>query len=118
MTTTERQCLERMLLQRRQVRADFGEWLRSRREAAGLSYRAMAARVGLSPPFLHDVEMGRCRLSERHFPKVAKALGIGVSDLEAHRCDLADDLEGWIASHPDLVQWLREMKARTWSTYR
>lgn len=118
MTKIEMQILEQMLLARRHVRADFGEWLRSKREAQKLSYRALAARVGLSAPFLHDVEMGRRRLSDTYFEKFAKALDVSVADLEANRCEMATDLMDWISSHPDLVQWLRAMKARTYETYR
>lgn len=39
--------------------------LRSRRQAAGVSLRAMAARIGVSPAYLSDVERGQRRVTER-----------------------------------------------------
>lgn len=36
-----------------------GEWLRARRVAAGLSLRAMAARVGFTAAYLCDIEKNR-----------------------------------------------------------
>ena len=44
----------------------IGRELRTIREASGLSLRALAARIGLSAPFLCDVEHGRRRLSAAH----------------------------------------------------
>lgn len=36
-----------------------GEWLRERRKAAGLSLREFAARVGVSAPYICDIEKNR-----------------------------------------------------------
>ena len=37
----------------------FGAQLRAARKAAGFGLRELARRVGISPPFLSDIELGR-----------------------------------------------------------
>ncbi len=37
----------------------FGEVLRARRESAGVSLRAAAAHLGITPSYLHDIEYDR-----------------------------------------------------------
>ena len=44
-----------------------GAALREERLAAGLSMRALAAGIGLSPTMLCDIENGRRRISQRHW---------------------------------------------------
>lgn len=51
-----------------------GDEVRRLREAKGITLRALADKVGLSAPFLSDVEHGRRRLS--HVDDVAKTLGV------------------------------------------
>lgn len=53
-----------------------GDEVRRLRERKGMTLRQLAAMVGLSAPFLSDVEHGRRRLS--HLDAMAKALGVKV----------------------------------------
>ena len=52
-----------------------GAWLRARREAAGLSLRALARQAGCSAASLSLIELGRQRVSARVLA-VYTALGI------------------------------------------
>jgi transcriptional regulator with XRE-family HTH domain len=53
-----------------------GDEVRRLREKKGLTLRGLADKVGLSAPFLSDVEHGRRRLSR--LDAMAKALGVKV----------------------------------------
>lgn len=55
---------------------DMGETLRRRREEKRITLRAMAEALGVSAPFLSDVEHGRRRLSEEHARKADSLLGL------------------------------------------
>lgn len=46
-----------------------GAWLRERREAAGLSLRALGARLGFSAVYLGDIELNRRNCT----PKIREA---------------------------------------------
>jgi transcriptional regulator with XRE-family HTH domain len=62
---------------RRLVMLRVGEEIYRLRQGK-LTLRALAAKVGLSAPFLSDVEHGR-RSVRRHLGKLAKALGVKPS---------------------------------------
>ena len=53
-----------------------GHGWRDARTAKGITLRALAAMVGISPPFLSDVEHGRRRFSAATEAKVRSALGL------------------------------------------
>lgn len=59
----------------------IGEAVRSRREAAGLSMRALAVQVGVSQPFLSQLERGMTAASISTLYRLAGALGIAPGDL-------------------------------------
>ena len=69
---------------------ELGRAVRERRRASGLTLVGLAARVGLSQPFLSQVENGRARPSLMSLHRIAEALGstpqalfAGASDPEA-----------------------------------
>lgn len=85
----------------------LGQAVRFLREARGLTLRGLADKVGVSAPFLSDVEHDR-----RSTPKLAElahALEVGQDDLSKFR--LGADLKDWLGQNPGLIQLLREMKA-------
>ena len=67
---------------------DLGRAIRAAREAAGISMRALAARCGLSQPFLSAVERGLSMPSIVTLYRIAEALGVAPSTL------LPDDSHG------------------------
>jgi ribosome-binding protein aMBF1 (putative translation factor) len=55
------------------------------REHRGLSGRALAARAGISPAYLSQIETGRKPGSFAAMAKLARALGVDMEDLEPWR---------------------------------
>lgn len=60
--------------------------LRNARGAAGMTLRQLGERVGLSAPFLSDVEHGRRSLSRESEIKVRAALGMKVREPDRPAC--------------------------------
>lgn len=59
----------------------FGERVRERREALGLSQEALAAKSGVHWTFLGQVERGRRNLSLHNLLKIARGLGVDPGEL-------------------------------------
>lgn len=63
------------------LRRECGSWLKEKREAAGLSQRDIAARVGIEYyTFISQIEAGRGRVPPERYE--AYALGLGVDPRE------------------------------------
>ena len=62
----------------------FGERIRELREAADLSLRELGDKIGKTPPFLSDIELGHRYPSEDVLKPLAKALGTTVEDLKKY----------------------------------
>lgn len=58
-----------------------GERVVGLREAAGMSAQELAAAAGMDPNYLWRIERGRQNLSLRNVARLARALGLGLSDL-------------------------------------
>lgn len=87
----------------------LGQRIRQLREAQGLSLRALAEKVGVSAPFLSDLEHGR-RGTEK-IPAIAKALGIAAKDLEKLSGKLPPELKSWLTDNPSVVELLQDVRA-------
>jgi transcriptional regulator with XRE-family HTH domain len=61
--------------------ADMGDRLREARQARGLSLRALADRLGVSPSLISQVETGRARPSVSTLYAIATTLGISLDEL-------------------------------------
>ena len=59
----------------------FGQRVRTRREALGLSQEALAARSGVHWTFLGQVERGRRNLNLHNLLKLAAGLGVDPGEL-------------------------------------
>jgi transcriptional regulator with XRE-family HTH domain len=59
----------------------FGERVRARREALGLSQEALAAQSGVHWTFLGQVERGRRNLNLHNLLKLAAGLGVDPGEL-------------------------------------
>lgn len=75
--------------------------MRRLREGIGISLRELSRRVGVSPSFMSDVEIGRRHPKPVRLEAIAKELGVPVSDLAEldHRSSL-DDLKRLLAKDP------------------
>lgn len=66
---------------RHDLRLQAGQWLRERREEAGLSQRDLAERVGaLYYTFVSQVESGKGRLPSDRYESWAEALGVDARE--------------------------------------
>ena len=62
----------------------LGERIRELREQLDLSLREFAAKLGLSAPFVSDIELGRRYPSEKVLADIAKILRTTVQDLQKY----------------------------------
>ncbi len=86
----------------------LGEAVRYLREEGGLTLRALADKVGVSAPFLSDLEHGR-RQTER-YDELAKALEVSVVELRELDSRVTPELKEWLADNPKLVVLLKDMQ--------
>ncbi len=76
------------------LRREAGQWLKERREAAGLSQRDLSAKVGIEYyTFISQIEAGRGRVPAERYEAYANALGINPREftknhaaLQRHGC--------------------------------
>ena len=85
------------------IEISLGQRLRELRDKADLSMRELAKRIGVTPPFLSDIELGRRFPSEEILAKLAGALGVSLEDLKQYdnRGPIAD-LKRLMDSDPKL----------------
>jgi transcriptional regulator with XRE-family HTH domain len=83
--------------------ANFGQRIRELRDKADLSLRGLAMRIGISAPFLSDIELGRRFPSEEILAKLADALDVSPDELKQYdtRGPVAD-LKRLVDSDPKL----------------
>lgn len=63
------------------VRTTLGAVLRRRREATGQSLAEFAARAGISPAYLSEVERGRKEISVERLLAAGRALGVTIGEV-------------------------------------
>jgi transcriptional regulator with XRE-family HTH domain len=85
------------------IELTLGQRLRELRDKADLSVRELAKRIGVSSPFLSDIELGRRFPSEEILAKLAGALNVSLEDLKQYgnRGPIAD-LKRLMDSDPKL----------------
>lgn len=83
----------------------FGQYIRSLREKAGLTQRALSQMVGFrSLAHLSDIESGKRHPSRETLPKFATALGVDVKELEARdERGPVEALKTLLAARPEMV---------------
>ena len=85
------------------IETSLGQQLHQLRDKADLSLRELANKVGISSPFLSDIELGRRFPSEEILAKLASALNVSLEDLKQYdnRGPIAD-LKRLMDSDPKL----------------
>lgn len=68
---------------RKRAPTPVGERVRALREAAGVTQVDLAARVGLAPWSLCNMEKGRRRALADEIERIATALGVSIADFYA-----------------------------------
>lgn len=66
------------------ITKSLGEVLREWRDKADISLREMAKEVGVSAPFLSDVELGKRYPRDDVLRKIAERLGVSFDDLKQY----------------------------------
>jgi len=87
----------------------LGEAVRLLREDQGSTLRALAEKVGVSAPFLSDLEHGR-RQTDR-YEKLADALNVPVDEIRTLDARITPDLKDWLAENPKLVVLLKDIRS-------
>jgi transcriptional regulator with XRE-family HTH domain len=92
---------------------DIGEFIREQRTAAHISIRGLAAKAGVSNPYLSQVERGLRRPSAEILAQIAHGLSISVESLlaKAGILDTADAPEVVIAIRADEILTERHKSA-------
>jgi transcriptional regulator with XRE-family HTH domain len=85
------------------IEISLGQRLHELRDKADLSLRELSRKVGISGPFLSDIELGRRFPSEEILAKLAGALNVSLEDLNQYdnREQIAD-LKRLMDSDPKL----------------
>lgn len=87
----------------------LGEVLRRLREYRNMSLRQLAAQVGVSAPFLSDLEHNRRSTDKLH--ELSSALEVPVADLKRFDTRLSTDLKQWMGENPELAAFLEEYRS-------
>lgn len=88
----------------------LGECIRQLREETDLSLRELARRIGVTAPFLSDVELGRRFPSDKHLEAIARALETPIEDLkQSDTRPPMRELRKMIASDPEYGFAFRRM---------
>ncbi len=69
------------MVQKMDVLAKFGQRLREKRTALGLSQEAFADKCKLDRTYISGIERGKRNLSLRNIEIIAKTLGISIAEL-------------------------------------
>ena len=99
---------------------EFGKYLRSVRQAKGISIRQLAKDVNITPTYLSDIENGHNKPPEKELletiiqklnlddsPKVKATL----FDLAAReRKDIPADIKEYVMNNPELLELIRNIK--------
>ena len=88
--------------------SSLAEAVRLLRQQHGLTLRALAEKVGVTAPFLSDLEHGR-RQTDRH-EAFADALNVPVEELRALDSRVPPELKDWLAENPKLLALLKDMQ--------
>lgn len=87
----------------------LGEAIRYLRDKEGMTLRALADAVGVSAPFLSDLEHGR-RQTEK-YDELAKALNVDVEELKSFDPRVSPELKSWLATNPKVISFLNHLQS-------
>lgn len=62
----------------------LGHFLKEKRSAAGLTLRELAEKIGVTAPFLSDIELGRRYPSDGTLADLAKTLRVPINELKRY----------------------------------
>src|SRR5262245_39593726 len=83
------------------------------RTRAGITLRSFAEKIGVSAPYVSDIEHDRRRPSDdvlRRIAKELKSVGATYEELDKLNSRLDRDIQAWVADNPSVRQMLRQVK--------
>lgn len=102
--------------------SSLGELIRRQRELAELPMRQLAQMVGISNPYLSQIERGLRAPSERVLGAIAENLQLSADLLAAHTGDPgapgANPVHAAVEADPDLTRSQRQALVEMYETYR
>src|SRR5205085_4452783 len=88
--------------------ASLGDAVRRVREARQMTLRELATKIGVSAPFLSDVEHNRRRTDK--LGELAAVLEVDLERLRRLDPRLPDDLKQWMDANPEIVSFLESLR--------
>jgi transcriptional regulator with XRE-family HTH domain len=92
-----------------EAESSFGEYIRRQRELHELTMRQLADMVGISNPYLSQIERGLRDPSERVLEAIAENLEMSAETLRRHKAPGAEETE----AEPAVVAAIKADKALT-----
>jgi transcriptional regulator with XRE-family HTH domain len=86
----------------------LGEAIRVLRTEQQMTLRALADKIGVSAPFLSDVEHGRRQTNQ--YEPLADALSVSVDELRKLDGRVPTELKDWLADNPQLIALLKDIR--------
>lgn len=90
--------------------ASLGGRIRDRRQQLGLTVRGFAARIGVAPPFVTDIEADRRRPGPEVLEKIADTLGIPLGELQELDPRITPEVKEWMDEEPRVSSLLRRLR--------
>lgn len=88
----------------------LGSRIRDRRQQLGLTVRGFAARIGVAPPFVTDIEADRRRPGPEVLEKIADTLGIPLGELQELDPRITPEVKEWMDEEPRVSSLLRRLR--------
>jgi transcriptional regulator with XRE-family HTH domain len=92
-----------------EAESSFGEYIRRQRELHELTMRQLADMVGISNPYLSQIERGLREPSERVLDAIAENLEMSAETLRQHKARSTEDVD----EEPAVVAAIKADKALT-----
>lgn len=90
--------------------ASLGKRIRERRQELGLTVRGFAARIGVAPPSVTDIEADRRRPGPEVLEKIASVLNIPLDELQALDPRITPEVKEWMDEQPRVSSLLRRLQ--------
>jgi transcriptional regulator with XRE-family HTH domain len=88
----------------------LGQLVRARRLELGLTLRELARRVGVSAPFVTDLEAGRRNPGPEILQRLAAELQLPLEDLEGLDTRISPEVKRWVEGDPEVARLLRTLR--------
>jgi transcriptional regulator with XRE-family HTH domain len=88
----------------------LGKRIRDRRQELGLTVRGFAARVGVQPPFVTDIEADRRRPGPEVLDRIAAVLDVPLAELQALDPRITPEVKEWMDEQPRVSSLLRRLQ--------